>query len=96
MKTRLEKALKIALFRAHGGNEEYAAQIIETLETDADAPDYAPHPYQAWQDAKRLINEIEALERSDGIEHVRVKQPSCPVCGGRGMLDDIPCWRCNP
>ncbi|MCX7782643.1 MAG: hypothetical protein N2318_03250 [Meiothermus sp.] len=20
---------------------------------------------------------------------------TCPVCGGRGMLDDIPCWRCE-
>jgi len=72
---RLEEALRIALKRAHGDNAAYAAQLIETLETDADVPNYAPRPYQGWQDAKRLVNQIEALEASEGIQHVRVKQP---------------------
>ncbi|ADH63085.1 N5-glutamine S-adenosyl-L-methionine-dependent methyltransferase [Allomeiothermus silvanus DSM 9946] len=71
---RLEKALRIALGRAHGGDAAYAVQVIETLETDAEAPDYAPRPYQGWRDARRLINEIEALERSEGVEHVRIKR----------------------
>ncbi|PZA08623.1 MULTISPECIES: SAM-dependent methyltransferase [unclassified Meiothermus] len=75
MKERLEKALRIALHRAHGGNEQYALFLVNNLEDDAEAPEYAARPYQGWQDAKRLINEIEALERSDGIEHVRVKRP---------------------
>lgn len=74
MKTRLEKALKIALRRAHGGNEEYARFLIETLETDQEAPEYIPSLYQAWRDAKRIINQLEALEASEGIQHVRVKR----------------------
>jgi hypothetical protein len=93
---RLEKALSIALNRAHGGDEQYARFLIENLETYQEAPEYAPRPYQGWQDAKRLINEIEALEAAEGIQHVELKRPSCPICGGRGMLDDIVCWRCNP
>ncbi|GEM83925.1 hypothetical protein [Meiothermus hypogaeus] len=69
---RLEKALQIALCRVHGGDVEYVAQLISYLEDDAEASDYAPCPYQGWQDARRLINEIEALEVAQGIEHVKV------------------------
>lgn len=25
----------------------------------------------------------------------RIEGSTCPVCGGRGMLDDIICWRCH-
>lgn len=74
MKERLEKALRIALHRAHGGNEQYARFLIDNLEDDAEAPEYAPRPYQGWQDARRLINEIEALEAAEGLEHVRIKR----------------------
>jgi len=72
-KARLEKALRIALRRAHGGDEQYARFLIETLETDQEAPEYAPRPYQGWQNAKRIINEIEALEAAHGVQHVRIK-----------------------
>lgn len=61
-KARLEKALRIALNRAHGGDEQYALFLVNNLEADAEAPEYAPRPYQGWQDAKRIINQLEALE----------------------------------
>ncbi|AWR86803.1 MULTISPECIES: hypothetical protein [Meiothermus] len=70
---RLEKGLSIALKRSHGGDLRYAAFLIENLETDQEAPEYAPGPYQAWQDVKRLINQIETLEQAAGIQHVKVK-----------------------
>lgn len=73
-KARLEKALRIALLRAHGGNEKYALFLCNNLEDDAGAPEYAPRPYQGWRDAKRLVNQLEALEAAEGLEHVRIKR----------------------
>lgn len=72
---RLEKALSIALFRAHGQTDDYktARFLIDSLEADAEALEYAPRPYRGWEDAKRLINEIEALEAAHGVRHVRIK-----------------------
>lgn len=70
--TRLEKGLLIALKRAHGGDLRYAAFLIDNLETDQEAPEYAPGPYQAWQDVKRLVGELELLEQAAGIQHVKV------------------------
>lgn len=75
-KARLEKALRIALLRAHGGDEKYARFLIDNLEADAEALEYAPRPYRGWEDAKRLISEIEALEAAHGVQHVRVQVPS--------------------
>jgi hypothetical protein len=72
-KARLEKALRIALLRAHGGDEKYALFLCNNLEDDAEAPEYAPRPYQGWQDAKRLVNQLEALEAAHGVRHVRIK-----------------------
>lgn len=72
-KARLEKALRIALNRAHGGDEQYALFLVNNLEADAEAPEYAPRPYQGWQDAKRIINQLEALEAAHGVRHVRIK-----------------------
>lgn len=63
-KARLEKALRIALLRAHGGNEKYARFLVDNL------------AYREWQDIGRLISQLEALEAASGVQHVRVKVPS--------------------
>lgn len=72
---RLERALQISLRRVHGGNADCAIFLWELHETDYYAPQYAPRPHRAWQDAKRIINVLEALEAAEGIQHVRVKRP---------------------
>lgn len=73
---RLEKALRIALLRAHGetdpANAGHAQVKIDALE-DSEVREGVPLRYQAWQDARRLINQLEAIERSKGIEHVRLR-----------------------
>lgn len=100
---RLEKALRIALLRAHGetdpANAGHAQVKIDALE-DSEVREGVPLRYQAWQDARRLINQLEAIERSKGIEHVRLRlwpdSYLCPSCGGSGRWgDDIPCGRCG-
>uniref|UniRef100_A0A7C5RE55 Uncharacterized protein n=1 Tax=Thermus caliditerrae TaxID=1330700 RepID=A0A7C5RE55_9DEIN len=42
--------------------------------------------------AQLYLDEAEAQEVA-----LRVSRPeACDLCGGRGLLDDIPCWRCHP
>lgn len=69
----LEKALQIALQRAHGGDASRAAML-------GDWRYWSIIPStcnRAWQDALRLTNQLEAVEAAEGVEHVRVK-PSSP------------------
>lgn len=66
---RLEKALQISLFRAHGGDPYRASQLDNALHM-AYQGEYV---YRAWQDARRLINQLEALEAAHGVRHVRIK-----------------------
>lgn len=42
--------------------------------------------------AQLYLDEAEAQEAV-----LRAFRPqACDLCGGRGLLDDIPCWRCHP
>lgn len=42
--------------------------------------------------AQLYLDEAEAQEAALRAS----RSQACDLCGGRGMLDDIPCWRCDP
>ncbi|MCL6529671.1 MAG: hypothetical protein K6T70_06075 [Meiothermus ruber] len=44
--------------------------------------------------AAQLYEEVaEALEAAERLR--AALHPTCPICGGRGALDDIECWLCS-
>lgn len=70
---RLEKGLKIALSRVFDDLGRFSAiAFVDYLDTDGLAQYDNEHKYQAWQDVKRLVNELELLEQAAGIQHVKV------------------------
>ncbi len=42
--------------------------------------------------AQLYLDEAEAQEAALRAS----RSQACDLCGGRGLLDDIPCWRCHP
>jgi hypothetical protein len=70
---RLEKGLSIALKRVYEDIGRFSAKaFVDYLDTDGLAQYDNEHKYQAWQDVKRLVGELEALEQAAGIRHVKV------------------------
>jgi hypothetical protein len=49
------------------------------------------HNWVAAQLYEDVAEALEAAERLRAAIH-----SACPICGGRGMLDDIECWLCSP
>ncbi|GEM81913.1 MAG: hypothetical protein ACK40N_13025 [Meiothermus ruber] len=71
-------------------------RAYQRCQTPAQARHYARicEKNRNWPAAQLYHEVAEALEAAERLR--AAIHPACPICGGRGMLDDIECWLCSP